>query len=65
MVEILCQDVPMGLAGWVSNEQVFYFCDILYLPATITHVQFLEPNPALRCVFASPIGFLESCRHFS
>lgn len=37
MMEILRQDVPMGLAGWVSNEQVFYFCDILYLPATITH----------------------------
>lgn len=38
MMEILRQDVPVGLAGWVSNEQVFYFCAILYLPATITHV---------------------------
>lgn len=65
MVEILHQDVPMGLAGWVSNEQVLYFCDILYLPTTITHVRVLEPNPALGCVFASPIGLLESCRHFS
>lgn len=65
MMEILHQDVPMGLAGWVSNEQVFYFCDILYLTATITHVRVLEPNPALRCMFASPTGLLESCRRFS
>jgi len=57
MTEILLKDLPMGLARWVSNEQVFYFWDILYLPATIIHVQVLEPISALRCVFASPTGF--------
>lgn len=65
MAEVLPKYLPMGLARWVSNEQVFYFWDILHLPATIIHVQVPEPNPALRCMFASPIGFLESCRHFS
>lgn len=65
MAEILLQNLPMGLAGWVSNEQVFYFWDILYPPATTIHVQVLKPNSACECMFASPIGFLESCRHFS
>lgn len=37
----------MGLDGCVSNEQVFYFWDILYLPDTLIHVQVLEPNSSL------------------
>lgn len=32
MAEILLKDLPMGLARWVSNEQVFYFWDILLSP---------------------------------
>lgn len=65
MAKILLKELPVGLARWDSNEQVFYFWETLYLPATIIHVQILEPNPALGCMFASPIGFLEICRHFS